>query len=60
MSRQDPEGRYKCKKEALFDSKLVLKHVVDDDHKKRKTDGPATSKSVMAGFVAKMGLKLSG
>ena len=49
MSRQDPE----CKKEALFDSKLVLKHVVDDDHKKRKTAGPATSKSVMAGFVSK-------
>ena len=49
MSRQDPE----CKKEALFDPKMVLKHVMDDDHKKRKTAGLATSKSVMAGFVSK-------
>ena len=32
VSRQDPEGRYKCKKDALFDSKRVLKHVMDDNH----------------------------
>ena len=53
VSRQDPEGRYKCKKDALFDSKRVLKHVMDDDHKKRKTAGPATSQVCHGWVVSK-------
>ena len=50
VSREDPEGRYKCKRDALFDPKKVLKHVMDDNQKEAE-NGRARNLKVCHGWV---------